>query len=138
MPTSFDDSIGLVGLVAGASGRLKEVPVNFSGTDDVVFLSQPASGGINGSASTITARNIMSMVAGSVERIASIQSIAFINVVGTGDVGSVKDPLGVLFRDKDGNPIVEPVLDGRLDDGALIYKQLKGGRLPNGNVFQLA
>lgn len=138
LPGSFDDSIGLVGMVVGASGRLKEVPLRFGGTDEVVFISQPSSGGINGSASSITARNIMSMVAGSVERIASIQSIAFLNVVGTGDVGSVKDPLNVLFRDRDGNPISEPVLDGRLDDGALIYKRLSGGRLPNGNVFQLA
>jgi hypothetical protein len=77
-------------------------------------------------------------VAGSVERIASIQSIAFINVIGTGDVGSTKNPLAVLFRDKEGNPITEPVLDGRLDDGALIYKQFRGGKLPIGNVFELA
>jgi hypothetical protein len=138
LPGSFDDSIGVVGLVAGASGRLKEIPISFGGNDDVVFLSQPATGGLNGSVSNLTARSIMSMVAGSVERIASIQSIAFITVVGTGDVGSVKNPLDVFFRDKDGNPILEPVLDGRLDDGALIYKRITGGRLPSGNVFELA
>lgn len=139
IPGSVDDSVGNVGLLAGAAGRLKLVPVKFGGTSDVVFLTQPLTGGVNGSVIGLTARNIMSMVAGSVERIASIQVIGNIQVVGNGDVGSVKNPLEVRYRDPDGKPIAEPVLDGSLDDGALIYKSFKGGKLPNSsNVFKLS
>ena len=119
--TPLDDTLGNVGLVAGAPGRVKG--------------DNPASIAASGSISGITARSIMSMVAGSVDRIAAIQSVSGI---------SHSDPNGVFGSDKDdpGNANVQgtidyynlngtenhtgPVIGGRLLDGAVVAKAITG------------
>ena len=67
-----------------------------------------------------------------------------INVTDAGILGkNTVDPArpGVDYEDPDGNPIPGPQLDGRLVDGALVYKKFKplfpGDSLPPGRVFQL-
>jgi hypothetical protein len=118
---ALDDSVGNVGLVAGASGRVRD--------------DQPALMGIDGSVSGITARSIMSMVAGSVDSIAAIQAIS--NIVLTDPtipLGSDKaDPnngnaLGTLdYYDQNGVEIhTGPALGDRLLDGAIVAHNLGG------------
>ncbi|HZJ15483.1 MAG TPA: hypothetical protein VFD27_10550 [Chthoniobacteraceae bacterium] len=137
VPGDFTDSTGLVGLVVGGSGRLKEVQVGYDNANNADFRSNPAFRGINGDAMNIEARNIMAMVAGSVVRIASIEHIANIVVTANGALGVDKTNDPAPYRDKDDNPLIEPVLDGRLVDGAIIYK-VSIGPPPNSEfVFQL-
>ena len=141
-PGDFADNTGLVGMVVGASGRLKEVQLGYDSTNNPDFRSNPAFRGINGDAINIEARNIMAMVAGSVVQIASIQNIANIVVTAAGDIGVVKDhPPGAPpgketwgYLDKDNNLVPEPVLDGKLIDGAVVYKN---GTPPPGLVFRI-
>ena len=140
---SIADNVGNVGVVAGAAGRLKTVVI---GNDDnsIVYRSQPAKNGVNGSVLDLAARDIMSIIAGSVQRIASIQKLGGIKVVGTGDVGSDKGIVGIAEYGRVPvlgvlvTPIgIEPVLDGSLIDGAVIYRK-PSGAIPTGNVFNLA
>jgi hypothetical protein len=139
-PGTFDDSVAMVGAVIGSAGRIKSVP---NSTDPSGFRSQPANGGINGSFINVSARNIASAVAGAPERIASIQVVGNINITGGGTLGKDFDDTidATKYRDPVGNPIPEPVLDGSLVDGALVYKnfvpQFKGDKLPVGHIFQL-
>jgi hypothetical protein len=74
----LNDSVGNVGIVVGAKGRVQDE--NHDGVLD------PSTGGTNGSLSNVTAQNIMSAVAGSVDRIASIASITNLNVSIVGGV----------------------------------------------------
>ncbi len=120
-PGSFTDDVGLVGLVVGSSGRIKGVQQGYDAANNADFNSQPAFRGTNGSALNIEARNIMSMVAGSVERLASIQTIGGIVLTG-GSLGVDKTNDPAPYRDKNGNIVPQPSLDGRLVDGAIIYK----------------
>jgi hypothetical protein len=142
-PGDFADNTGLVGMIVGASGRLKEVQLGYSTTNLPDFRSNPAFRGINGDALNIEARNIMAMVAGSVVQTASIQNIANIVVTAAGAIGVEKDhPAGAPpgkegygYLDKDNNLVPEPVLDGKLIDGAIVYKN---GTPPNSRfVFRI-
>ena len=158
---SFSDTDGLVGIVAGAAGRLKSQQFGYlfgedpatPGLDQYVpnLKSVPAFRGIAGDALNISARNIMSMVAGSVDRIASIQTIGNITVVANGALGIAKDnatqnPVTTIsvdpnvpenYYDRNGKPITEPVLDGLLVDGAIIYKTSIGAPPNSPFVFKL-
>ncbi len=141
-PGSVDDSVGNVGIVVGAAGRLKQGFTGYSTSHIPIFESNPAFGGLNGSLTNITAREIMSAVAGSVERIAAIQTVADLTILAGARVGvskTVGDP--VSYRDRDGNPVAAPVIDGLLLDGALVSstQPTKGGNSFNypGNVFVL-
>jgi hypothetical protein len=130
---SLDDTDGNVGLVVGAAGRNKAVvldPVNSPG----VYRSQPASNALNGSLINLTAKNLMSAVAGSVDRIASIYLAQGIKVP-PGIIGSEKGEAGAgtpNYLDQFGNPTEkngdvtrgEPVLEGKLIDGALVAKKI--------------
>jgi hypothetical protein len=100
------------------------VQLGYDNSNNPDFRSNPAFRGINGDARNVEARNIMAMVAGSVVQIASIQNIANIVVTANGASGVDKTNDPAPYRDKDGNPVPEPVLDGRLVDGAIIYKNL--------------
>ncbi len=139
MPGPIDDSVGMVGAVVGAAGRLKEVPAGGG-----EFRSQPAPGGKNGKLIDISARNIASAVAGSVDRIATIQVVSGIRITAGNDIGkdfdNTIDP--APFRNQNGDAVATPVLDGMLVDGALIYKKFKPDsefdELPPGNTFRLA
>jgi len=103
----FSDANGNVGLVAGAAGR--------------VYGDNPAAQSTNGSVKNLTARAIMSMVAGSVDRVAAIQSAKNITVtLINGDFGSDKGTSGVLdYYDELGNPVNNFVPGGGLIDGAI-------------------
>jgi hypothetical protein len=112
----LNDSIGNVGIVAGAAGRIKPIAVEGG------FETQPAPGAtkLNGSVQNITARLLMSAVAGDVNRLAAIHVAKNINITG-GLVGSDKGAVGVReYIDIDGSIIDTPVLGGGLLDGAFI------------------
>ncbi len=142
-PGSVDDSFGNVGIVVGAAGRLKEGFGGYSISHVPIFDSNPAFRGLNGTLSNIVAREIMSAVAGSVERIAAIQMASDFTILSGARIGTNKtvgDP--VDYRDKDGNPVPFPVIDGQLLDGALIVSKqpTKNGNSFNypGNVFVIS
>ena len=155
-PPDFSDATGVVGLVAGSAGRLKEVQTgyeSFAGPlldGRPVYRSLPALQSFNGNAYNISAGGIMSMVAGSVDRVAAIQLVGGIQLTSGGILGSDKSPVTIPivhpfsdYLDKDGVPIIEPFLDSRLIDGALIYKSyvplFNGDALPNNpRIFKLA
>ena len=131
---ALDDTLGNVGLVAGATGRVRD-----NNGDGIL---DPSSVGINGSVINVSATNIMSAVAGSVDRIASIQIISQLTVPFEGAIGgadkAAPDPatFGKLdYLDQDGNLVSSPVLGGRLLDGAIIGKN-DYGNSPDGTVVR--
>ena len=69
---TLDDALGNVGIVAGSTGRVKD-----NNNDGIL---DPASVGANGSVEDVVATHIVSAVAGSVDRIASIQSLINVRV----------------------------------------------------------
>ena len=112
---------GNVGIVVGAAGRVKDN--NHDGMLD------PSSVGINGSLSNVLAANIMSAVAGSVDRIASIQMLTSVNVRTESAIygadKSAPPPATAGRRDYlsgTGVLIETPELGGALLDGAIIAK----------------
>lgn len=141
---SISDTIGNVGAVVGAAGRLKPIFVGYDADNDPIYRTVPAKGGINGDFVDITAREITSAVAGSIEQIAAIRVARDISVISAGRVGIDKD--GVFnYLNVFGESIPEPVTDGRLIDGALIVasqptRTVGGKQVPTtvaGNVFVL-
>ena len=124
----LDDSIGNVGAVVGAAGRLKAVE-----TSPGSFSTQAALFSTNGSFQNITARGLMSAVAGDVNSIAAIQIASGLKIgYGTapnftpGTIGADKLPtIGVPFDylDQNGDERTEPELGFRLVDGALVYRK---------------
>ncbi len=152
---TLDDSDGNVGIVVGVAGRNKAVVTDPAG-NPTVYTKLPSAGITNGSLIDIEARNIMSAVAGSVDRIASIQIAKNIRVL-NGIVGADKgvDPMdfpaliptqGALgqkdYLDQNGVLIDHPVRDGQLIDGAFIAQVIldasgKPGTLPGSRIFNL-
>lgn len=106
-------TLGNVGVIVGVGG-------NIAGG-----LSSTSS--YNGSVANFTARGIMSMVAGSVDSIASIVSISKLTVT-NGPAGSAKDspvshnPSNPYYYDLIGGQSNTPILGGKLMDGAIIAK----------------
>jgi hypothetical protein len=120
-PTADLRAAGNVGIVVGATGRVRDN--NHDGELD------PASVGINGSLTNVLASNIMSAVAGSVDRIASIQTLTNVEVRTEGAIygadKSVPPPATAGTRDyldSNGVLIETPELGGELLDGAIIAK----------------
>lgn len=129
----MDDSVGNVGLVAGAAGF-----VEGSQTGTMV----PSTDGINGSVTNIHAENIMSMVAGNVDKIALIQSLTNYGVTITDGVlgankiayynpvaGVIQD-IGVLgqlnYINPDGSVGMTPLPGGgELIDGAFVAMNIR-------------
>lgn len=92
---TLTDGDGNVGIVVGAAGRNKGIeldPVNRPND----FETQPSSNSRAGSLVNLTTRNLMSAVAGSVDRIAAIYSAQNIAILG-GTVGTDKG--SVFFID---------------------------------------
>ncbi len=116
---SLNDLLGNVGIVTGAAGRIKAIQVQGGG-----FESQPAPNAaqLNGSVKNVTARLLMSAIAGDVNAIAAIHGAQNINVPPEGVVGADKNPVGSTpdYLDASGAPTSTPVLGGRLIDGAFI------------------
>ncbi|MDB6154320.1 MAG: repeat-containing protein, partial [Chthoniobacteraceae bacterium] len=112
---------GNVGIVVGATGRVKD-----NNGDGIL---DPASVGINGSLSNVLASNIMSAIAGSVDRIASIENLINVRtrsegaIYGADKSAPVPASIGTLdYLDEAGNRVQAPVLGGELLDGAVIAK----------------
>ena len=124
------DLLGNVGVVVGAAGRNKSVVLDPFGAP-ITYRSLSARYGVNGSLENFTARNLMSAVAGNVDRIASIQFVKGLNIAQS--IGVNK--LGGDYLDQSGAPTVshEPVLDGRSIDGGIVakkYLDANGGSIP--------
>ncbi|MEI7928461.1 MAG: hypothetical protein WCH40_07925, partial [Verrucomicrobiales bacterium] len=114
------DFVGNVGVVVGAAGRNKAVVLDPFGAP-TTYRSLSARYGVNGSLENFTARNLMSAVAGNVDRIASIQFVKGLNIAQRIGV----DKLGGDYLDQSGQPTVshEPVLDGINIDGGIVAKK---------------
>ena len=110
----LDDSAGNVGMVAGAAGTVRG--------------AQPAQDGVNGSVAGLTASSILSIVAGSVDRVVPVASLS--GVVLT-------SPDGVLGADKSVNSPFGPngVLDYYNAAGQDVPTLEPGGRLIDGAIF---
>lgn len=148
-PSAQINSMGNVGLVAGAAGRVRD------NNNDGILDPAPISS-VNGSVIDVVATNIMSAVAGSVDRIASIQVLTNVRttpgvsgavfgadkiVDSFGDTSSLD---GVAYSNRtdyltaDGRhtrPVsggeAAPLIGGKLVDGAIVAKNdrvLKGVR----------
>jgi len=117
LPTGIGDGVGNVGIVAGAAGRIKAIAVEGGG-----FETQPApgSGKLTGTVQNLTARLLMSAIAGDVNSIAAIHVAKNITIL-SGLVGADKGVFGTVeYYDLDDNIVSTPVLGGRLLDGAFI------------------
>ncbi len=110
----LDDSIGNVGMVAGAAGTVRG--------------GQPAQDGINGTVAGVSASSILSIVAGSVDRVAPVRQIS-------GIVVTSQD--GVLGADKSVNSPFGPngVLDYYNEQGIDVANLQAGYRLIDGAIF---
>lgn len=145
--TNLTSSVGNVGIVVGAKGRIQDV-----NQDGILDPAPDVSGSVpNGSLLNVRAQHIMSAVAGHVERIASIQVLRDVRVtIDGGEYGSDKrveadatpttsvdghlytagptpGSLDYLradgtFSTPVGSTIGTPIIGGRLVDGAIIAK----------------
>jgi hypothetical protein len=116
----MNDTIGNVGLVAGAAGRVE------GATPSAATVA--STDGINGSVSNVHAENIMSMIAGNVDQVDLIQNLSDFGVIAGGILGANKqayyDPVTeTLFPDEGtlGN------LNYLSTSGALVNSPLPGG-----------
>ena len=137
----IDDTVGNVGIVVGAKGRVKDN--NHDGVLD------PSTFGSNGSLTNVHARNIMSAVAGSVERIASIRTLSNVGVtIVGGNYGADKqiDYLGRLgapgnavgYHDSDlpsALDYLDPVVPGHPADDLWVKTPMLGGILVDGAIL---
>lgn len=135
---ALDDSLGNVGVIVGAAGRNKSVVFDRL-NNPTIYRSVPSQAGINGSLENVTALNLVVAVAGSVDRIASIQ--AYKNVLITNNTGGNKTPRIITipggvptiiedYADQFGIPTTshKPELDGILVDGAIVAKRFLDAR----------
>ena len=102
---TLDDSVGNVGIVAGAAGTVR--------ASTVTGIAQPAQNGVNGDVTGITAESIMSIVAGSVTSVAPVRTVSGITLTNTD---------GVLGADRSPTPIT--LANGQLSyppDGLIEY-----------------
>ena len=114
LPFLLDDSVGNVGMVVGAAGTVRG--------------GQAARDGVNGSVTTVSASSILSIIAGSVDRVAPVAQL-------TGVV--VTSPDGVLGADKSPNAPFGPngVLDYFNAAGVDQPSLEAGDRLIDGAIF---
>lgn len=140
--TTITPETGNVGVVVGAAGRVRN--------------DLPVSGGVTGSVSGFKAQNIMSMVAGSVDRIAAITSVSGLTLQNGGTiVGAVKDAYidpnqGVIpapprptptayWAPPDANGVYSAInaaqSGGALWDGAVVAQRYAAGQPSSIRVF---
>jgi hypothetical protein len=113
--TQLDPSVGNVGAVVGQSGFVRN--------------GQPAGAGVNGSVSGFEAGRIMSMVAGSVDRLAVITSVSGVRFSQMGAFKAL-DPSGVVPH-IDNNAYYA----GSDYSGAVVKDASSGGTLVDGAVL---
>jgi len=115
----MDDTVGNVGLVAGAAGRVEG--------QTATAATVASTDGVNGSVANVHADNIMSMIAGNVDQVALIQSLSNFGVPAGGILGA---SIPSYF-----NPItgaVETTIDGtQLSSSNLNYLNVNGGLVTN-------
>jgi len=123
-----DKTDGYVGVVVGSQGTVRN--------GEVCAASKA------GSVSTFTARNIMSMVAGSVDRLAAITSISGLKLQNGGTVlGAYKDtPVAhesntPVYFDSNGAEVSTAQVGGALMDGAILAKAWTGDKPQSSRVF---
>ena len=128
LPPLLDDTFGNVGIIVGSAGRIKEYEVS-PGTQ----FQLPATFALNGSLINLSARNLLSAVAGDINLIAAIQVASGIKIGSgvapfftPGTIGADKFPTlpGNDYLDSNGDKINEPVLDGRLVDGGFVAHKI--------------
>ena len=128
LPPLLDDTFGNVGIIVGSAGRIKEYEIS-PGT----LLQLPATFALNGSLINLSARNLLSAVAGDINQIAAIQVASGIKIGSgvapfftPGIIGADKLPTlpGNDYLDSNGDKINEPVLDSRLVDGAFVAHKI--------------
>ena len=128
----LNDMAGNVGIVVGARGRVQD--------NNIDGILDPSTSGRNGSLSNVSAQTIMSAVAGSVSRIASIRTLSNVDVTIPGGsfgsdkrvdyLGLVASGNGVAYRDSDSPAALDylnadrthsivPTAGGILVDGAI-------------------
>jgi hypothetical protein len=119
-PEILTDEVGNVGVVVGAAGRNKGIILDPIGAP-TTYRSLSSRFGVSGSLENFTARNLMSAVAGNVDRLASIQVVKGLNIFQNIGV----DKFGGDYLDQNLVPTVshEPVLDGSSIDGGVIAKK---------------
>ncbi len=135
---TLDDNVGNVGIIVGSAGRNKSVRLD-PDNNPTVYRSIPSQAGVNGMLENVTALNLVAAVAGSVDRIAALQS--YKNVLITNNTGSDKAPRLITvpgglptivedYADQFGIPTTshEPVLEGILVDGAIVAKRFLDAR----------
>ena len=106
---------GNVGIVVGSNGRVRDS----SGDGDDVL--DPSTGKSSGSLINVSARNIMSAVAGSVDRINAIANVSNLTTsIGSAIYGADKGAVGLNYIGANGNPLSAPEIGGRLIDGAIV------------------
>jgi hypothetical protein len=119
--TQLNDTLGNVGIVAGAAGEVKN---GLAGDGP----------GKNGSVTNLGARSIMSIVAGSVDRIAAVTTLSGIATPSTGILGAYKTlpvgpqslpavphgPESPLYFSASGLQTSSVQLGGKLMDGAIV------------------
>lgn len=116
-PELLSDTMGNVGIIVGTSGRVKatEDSPGYYTRDQITGLA-------NGSLINLTARGVMSAVAGSVDSVAAIQVAKGVTfTVGLPVIGADKAPAVTdrQYYDKDGNITTALISGGRLLDGAI-------------------
>lgn len=118
-PISLSDADGNVGIVVGSAGRIKVIYNPGTGLFETQRATFPNKDG-NGDLIDLTANNLLSAIAGSVNSIAVIHAARGIKIL-NGVIGGDKPTLGQFdYQDQNGNAITKPVRNGRLVDGAII------------------
>lgn len=117
----IDNTLGNVGVIVGISGS--------------VANGNPSTSSLNGSVTGFKASSIMSMIAGSVDRISSILSVSGLQISAGGVLGAAKDYPGHLAGptyysgpNHTGNLVPSPNIGGSLVDGAIVTKEFKGSQ----------
>jgi hypothetical protein len=103
----IDDSVGNVGIVVGARGRVRDVTGGVDAVDGRIIpdgLPDASTGGRNGTLVNVSASNIMSAVAGSVDRVESIRFISNLRFK-TGGVFGDDKAVDSLGRTSSGNGV---------------------------------
>ncbi len=129
--TQITDSTGNVGAVVGNKGFVRS--------------EQTCAGGSTGSVSNFSARNIMSMVAGSVDRLAAISSISGLSLQNGGTtIGAYKNtpvahdsnaPVYYAGPNGTGSEIAIAQAGGSLMDGAVLTQSWSGNKPQSLRIF---
>lgn len=138
---ALNDALGNVGIVVGSGGNAKAQIPNPGGRPDSTSATT-STGKHSGSLIGLSARDLMSAVAGSVLDIQPINQVLQISVpngiIGSTKDGEMVDPMGVTlgYISDTGAYVHNPVTGGELIDGAVFYHTTDGSLPSNPKVVQ--